>query len=307
MNYYNFDIEKELLEQNGTEWLFGGLSQPSIVSIPQSERAAYLPAGETQATNTSDTYDCATRGPINVYASLYTYGYQKKIFSAENRKWLEENGYVKDGKIDFSDRFIAILSGTTRKGNSLKAPLDCIHNKGLIPKWMFPLDKSLTFEQYYDSSKITQGMLDLGEEFIRRFENNYEQVYPVHFGEVLKDDYIDVAAYAWPTPVNGVYHRTNWPMNHCFVLWNVPKFLAFDNYEESPGDFIKQLAPDYNFFNYGYRPYIGKETVINPANPVDTAVKIAKLQQLLQLLIKYRDLLLQQSIALGRRVLGIKN
>jgi len=35
-------------------------------------------------------------------------------------------------------------------------------------------------------------------------------------------------------------------------------FYAFDNYKEIKGDFIKRLAPDYTFLDYGYRVLISR-------------------------------------------------
>lgn len=257
---YGLNWEKELAEQSPEDWQFGATSPQPLFTVPFAERRAYLPKGELQA-GQEDFQDCASRSPNNILAPEFTYGYQKKLLNPENLKWLEEKKYPDaNGVIDFSDRYVAIRSGTTRQGNSLKAPLDAIHNYGLIPKWMLPADPSMTWEQYHDPAEITQAMKDLGEEFARRFTINYERVYEPDFEAVLKTDEIDVGAFAWPAPVNGVYPRTGNTPNHAFKIFE-PKYYAFDNYYDTvDGDWIKRLAPDYDFVDYGYRVFISKET-----------------------------------------------
>ena len=256
--YTNFDIDRERAEQTPEDWQFGSESQPGRISIPLAEREQWLPKGEVQR-GVEDFSSCASISPTNHLEALFTYGFQKKIIDEDNRKWLEDKGYLNaDGKITFSDRFTAVLSGTTRTGNSLKAPLESIRKNGLIPKRMLPADPSMTWDTYHDASKITKEMRDLGIEFTRRFVINYEQVNRLHFAEALKEDMVGVAGHAWPTKTGGVYPKTDNPLNHAFILFNLPKYQAYDSYEESVADFTKNLAPDYTFFETGYRVYISK-------------------------------------------------
>lgn len=282
------NLELEKAAQDGTEWTFGAFSQPSLATIPIEDRDLYLPRGEIQR-GVEDFQDCATRSPHNQLEAQFTYLYQNGLLTKENTLWLEEKGYVTEDMVEFSDRFTAILSGTTRNGNSLKAPLESIRKNGLIPKKVLPKNASFTWAQYHDPSKITAEMKALGKEFAKRFTINYEQVYAVHFTEALKDDLVGVGGYAWPFPENGVYKRVNYPFNHAFVLYNLPAFQAYDNYEESPGDFTKNLAPDYAFMDYGYRVYISNENTTDQTTVIDSI--IAQLQAIIK---KIQDFLATQ-------------
>lgn len=255
----NFNVQRELAEQRGDEWQFGALSQPGIVSIPLGERDLYLPLGETQFDQFTDFQDCASRSPVNHLEALFTYHYQHEMKS-ENKAWLEVNGYVENNKVTFSDRFVAVLSGTTHDGNSLKAPLETIRKRGLIPKSLLPKTDTMTWTDYY--APIPQYLTDLGKEFLKRFTINYEQVAKVHFADIIKDDCIGVAGYAWPAPLNGIYPKTTGAFNHAFLLYSIPEWEIFDNYTEAPGDFTKTLAPDYTFFDWGYRMYVSAENVV---------------------------------------------
>lgn len=250
------DLEREKLEQTETDWVFGSGSLSCLASIPLWEREKYLPTGERQNIG-DEKSDCATRAPINCLEVKFNYLLKNNLIKTENSKWLFDNGYIDNGEIIFSDRFIAVLSGTTQQGNSLKSPIDTIRKFGLIPKKMLP--QVSTFTEYYDKEKITQKMYDLGTEFLRRFEIHYDKVYEIDFDNALKEDMIIVAGYAWPTPIGGEYPKTELPFNHAWLNWK-PKTYAFDNYEESPNDFVKLLAEDYDFYEYGYRLFITRQT-----------------------------------------------
>jgi hypothetical protein len=258
--YSGFDFNKERADQRGDEWRFGSLSQPGIAQIPEELRDIYLPAGELQY-GKEDFSDCASRSPHNHLEAQLNYLYINNLLTYENKRWFEDQGYVNgSGYIELSDRFTAILSGTTRQGNSLKAPLESIRKNGVIPKSMLPAHPSMTFDQYHDASKITKAMRDLGIEFTRRFTVNYEQVHRSQISKALEKDMIGVAGYAWPSKKNGVYPKTDETINHAFLLFGKPDFEAFDNYTEGINDFTKTLAPDYVFWEYGYRIFISKET-----------------------------------------------
>lgn len=255
MRQYGFNIEKELTEQSSSDWVFGQSPIPCIAQIPEVVRELYLPAGEKQNIG-QEKMDCASRSPLNILEAKFNYLY--KNGKLKNKTWLEKNGYVNNGQIEFSDRFVAINSGTTASGNSLKAPLEAIRKQGLIPKSMFP--QVSTFNEYYDRNKMTTKMVRLGEEFAKIFVINYEKVYEVYFSKLLQTDVLDSAGFAWPQPVNGIYPRSDNQPNHAFMVFK-NKYFAFDNYldENKPNDWIKQLAPNYNFLDYGYRVYITEE------------------------------------------------
>jgi len=252
-----FNLEKEKLAQDGTEWKFAGALK-CLAEIPENERTFYLPLGEVQRTMYGDLADCASRGPINIAEAKFNYLIKKQLLTLDDELWLRENGYFDDG-IKFSDAFVAILSGTTREGNSMKAPLDAIRKNGLIPKKFLPIEQDMTFEDYHDPARITGKMKALGQEFLNRFAINYEKVYENDFERLLHKDLLNVAGYAWPTPVGGEYPRVPNDPNHVFVAYKTPKYFIFDNYLDSvDGDFTKKLSPEYDLMDYGYRLLINK-------------------------------------------------
>ena len=277
----NLELEKQHCD--GTEWKFGAFSVPCITEIPLDERYKYLPKGEMQNLG-EEKSSCVTRGYLNILETKFNWLLLNDRLSTENHNWLIENKYTTpDGKIEFSDAYIAQKSGTTRQGNSMVAPADAIRKCGLIPKSLMP--QLSTFDEDYDPKRITPEIEKLAIEFKERFTINYEQVYSQHFPILLNKDLLNVAAYAWPSPVNGIYPKPEsfLPFNHDFVLFNLPMSYAYDNYldDGKQDDFIKQLAPDYTFYEYGYRIYITSENTIDPSgnsfweNIKDTIKQIA--------------------------------
>lgn len=257
----HFSETQEALDRTDTDWQFGSLSLLSLVTFPSKEAIILnLPNGEVQR-GREDTLDCATRAPINKLAGDFTYAIQKHIISQKNIDWLSQKGYLdRDGRFDASDAFIAILSGTTRTGNSMKAPNQAIRDYGLIPKWMLPLEPWMTWDDYHNKARITQEMLDLGKAFSKRFDINYERVPLERLEEVNEMEPVIVAGHAWDKPINGVYPRSEDKKQHVWLNL-YPKWLAFDNYLDQgrKDDYIKTLAPDFAFYKYGYRVFISNE------------------------------------------------
>lgn len=278
---YGFNYDLEIEHQQETDWVFGGASVPCRALIPQPKRSQYLPQGEIQY-GAEDFEDCATRGPINILETKFNYLLGEHLLTDAEVKWLLDNKYLKNGKVTFSKRWIAMMSGTTRNGNSLKAPVDAIHRYGLIPEAMLPQTDNMTWAEYNDTTKITGAMTALGLQFLKYFPINYERVFTADFPDIIQNDEIAVAGYAWAFPVDGIYQaQPGKPFNHCFMYYLLPTYTIFDNYVDSAdGDYIKRLAPDYVLMEYGYRVYIGTK-IEEIAQPLVSQKMIAYLKQLL--------------------------
>lgn len=279
---YGFNIELERLHAEDTDWLFGAASQPCRALIPAEKRLKYLPVGEVQR-GTEDFQDCATRSPLNILELKFNYLLGEGLLTKAEIDWLTKKKYLNKGRITFSNRFNAMLSGTTRFGNSLKAPVDSVHRYGLIPEVMLPQSDTMSWNEYHDTTKITTEMTALGKEFLKYFPINYEKVYLADYPDIIKQDEIGVAGYAWPWPNDdGTYPaQPGKPFNHAYAYVLEPAFVIYDNYiDQHDGDFIKKLAPDYILMEYGYRVYIGTRLEELP-QPLTSQKMIAYLKLLL--------------------------
>lgn len=241
----NFNPELERAHQDGTEWQFGSVAT-DLALVPLDVRVQYTPIGVPQYNKVMDTDGCASRAPLNILETKFTYFFHNGMHPTL-KKWLEDNKYIENDKVVFNDAFIEILSGTTQQGNSLKAPLDTIRKQGLLPRYMLPLEDTMTWDEYMDVKRITPAMYLLASEFKKRFTINYEQVFLPEFPKALAIDLLTVSGHGWPTPVNNVYPRVEDGFNHAFANIN-PDIDALDNYNP----FVKRLAKDYKFFDWGY-------------------------------------------------------
>ena len=96
-------------------------------------------------------------------------------FSKEFQDFIKKEGYIVDGKLNFSDRFTAIMSGTTPQGNYFQNVWDSIRTNGLIPEADLPFGGK-TWAEYHDKSKITPAMIAKGKKFANFLNINYEFV-----------------------------------------------------------------------------------------------------------------------------------
>ena len=261
-SFHNTGIDwtKEEKDVSSTDWVFGGVYADELIEIFDPED--YLPKGESQALG-QDKMDCVTRAYINKMESFQTYEYRNQRMSPGNRKWVEDAGFIVWEKgmpyFRISNKFTAIKSGTTRNGNSLIKPADSIYRDGVVSKVMLTEDKPETWEEYHNKKQITQEMIDIGKEYTRRFPTNYEKIPQSKWKELPLG--CACAVYAWPNPINGVYPRTEGRFGHCVYEFKPTKYYKsknwkiYDNYENwrVNGGWIKELAPDYNFYPYGYR------------------------------------------------------
>ncbi len=183
-----FKKEQSIIHQSGlivtppspTDWFASG--EVSGVPVDWSK---YLPEGENQYVPfTFDSLSCTSFSALNVIEMMF-----KQIdLPIEHKIFLESNGYYKNVEINFSDKFIAITSGTTKNGNSFQNVGNAIRHNGLIPDSMLPFGNEKTWEDWHNKNQINSKMIDLGKEFVRYFDISYYFVYFSNDG-VVNDDY----------------------------------------------------------------------------------------------------------------------
>ena len=181
---------------------------------------AYLPKGVVQR-GTQDWMTCTSNSPCNDLEIQFNFLIKNKLISTGNYAWLVLEGYINpdNGLFELADAYSAIGSNTTRRGNSLKAPMEWIRKHGVVPKSKMPDSKSMDWTAYHDKNRLIPELLRLGEEFLKRFPIGYEKV----------------------------------PRSKFSVFTQGLTWHDFDSYVDPvDGDFIKTLAPNYLLMNYGY-------------------------------------------------------
>jgi len=186
----------------------------------------YRPDDEKQFTFKFDTMSCSTFSATNDLESLANFHLSKGLFSEAQVKWCTDNGYIVDGKFNFSDRWSATSNGTMPTGQYLPAVWDDFRNVGLIPEKDLPMGgtnqleyldkKNLTPERYAKAKAFLEMMIEKGAD--GKYKLNYEWV-PVETG-------IELNAALKQAPIQIAVTKEN--PRHAIVLLSMTK--EFESY-----------------------------------------------------------------------------
>jgi hypothetical protein len=132
-----------IIEKKPKDWVAGTL--PFKVLNPSGDWTPYLPSGESQKLHHEDSMACVTFSCLNVIETQY------KFFTGK--------------EINFSDRFIAKLSGTQPIGNTIQNVLDAINKYGLVLEEEWPTSPNFDWAEYY--ADIPQSVKDKANKTIK--------------------------------------------------------------------------------------------------------------------------------------------
>lgn len=180
----------------------------------------WLPDGEVQR-GSRDWMTCTANWLNNDLENQFNYTLAKGLWSKEAVDWFKKVGFInpKNGLFEIADAWSALETNTTRKGNSLRAPVDHTRIFGIVPKSMLFENKSMNWDAYHNKARITQEIRDIAKESLKWIKINWERVPYSDFSKFTGSE-----------------------------RWDL-----FDSYiDYTDGDFIKRLAPDYFMMNYGY-------------------------------------------------------
>ena len=192
---------------------------------PNGQWESYLPRDEYQRYAWGDTMACVTYSFYNTVETLLKRKY--------NEQW------------DFSDRFTAKMSGTTKKGNWMYKVADSFVEDGFL-SFLLWRNSGNNWDEYY--SDIPQKKKDLAIDNGNTFELSYEWVEPTNsenIKEALRQSPLWIAIHAYGPKKNGVYQRAEGSINHCVEMFGYDEagnWLIKDHYL---GNEIRKLAPDY--------------------------------------------------------------
>lgn len=172
INFVNHGV---LLGHRPTD--FAGGTLPYVIKRPDGNWRENTPTPETQwGSPGGDKMNCVTQSGHNVLETIFDFDIKTGVMPKIHQDWLRSKGYFDaNEKINCSEKFSAILNGTTKDGNWIYIVWDHIRKlSGVIPEAMLPSDSSEAWDVYYNRQQITQAMIDLGIEFTKWFEVKYE-------------------------------------------------------------------------------------------------------------------------------------
>jgi hypothetical protein len=236
MRRRNFGL---LLEEkiNPKHWRFGGYTG-IVDDVVVDNWLLYLPDEEDQR-KLIDSMGCVSFATNNALETIFIQRIVDGLMNKDDLKWLTDNGYIVNGIPNFSDRYLAKMSGTTTSGNYFYVVGDTLREYGAIPETLWPFEGNFTWGDYY--ADIDVELIELGKEFAKRFPINYEFLNNSDIPEAIKYSPLVVGVYAWPTPVNGKYPRGTRNANHAVEGARVT--TIYDTYNP----YIKELEDNYNY------------------------------------------------------------
>ena len=232
------------------DWKMGAETGISLIrNIP--DWTPHLPSKEKQYNANFDTLSCTTFATMSILEAQLNWLLTSSNMPIESSKWLKESGYIDEaGKVNFSDRFIAIMSNTTKTGNDFRTVIEAIRTHGLIPEKEFPFGGT-KWEEYHDKSLITGAMLKKAQEFKNLFNVNWDWLW---FDE--KGGFNEMSISKQNITTAPILMGITTPATHATVLYGVTDtdFMVFDTYEP----FLFAGSPN------NYNPQIGARVVITP-------------------------------------------
>lgn len=146
---------------------------------PSGDWTDYLPAPERQFSKYADYLACTSFSHLNVRETRFNYMLKHNLYPEHVVKFLNDNGYIAaDGKVNFSDRYVAKLANTNVSppgpGAALPTVAEVVRNFGIVPESAWPTNENMTWQEYY--AEIPQSVLDLGKKSLEYFKFLYEWV-----------------------------------------------------------------------------------------------------------------------------------
>jgi len=222
-------------KESFNDYIFGASNVKKTILRPDGQWKHFIPVTEKQS-GKLDSMACVSFSLLNVIETL------------NKAKWGEDKNY--------SDRFLAKNSNTTKKGNSMKKVIDSLRKKGVIKQDMWQNDFN-SWNEFYRTIRIE--LLEMGMLWIKEYDLKYERVpdYKQTMIEALKYSPLWTSGFAWYKK-DGLYRSYGRP-NHAFTIVGYIEnshWIAFDTYDS----FIKLL--DWNFkFNGTKAIFLNKKSL----------------------------------------------
>lgn len=213
-------------ELNIQDWRYGSSPLDTKITKPNFWKD-YLPIIEYQIENGVETWSCVSFSALNCLEVLYKYHTGQEL--------------------NFNDRYIASLSGTTNVGNYFRTVWDTIREYGLLPQVDLPFI-GLTFDEYVDKTAVKPEMIENGKSFLQDWDIYYEFVEgtPDSLYQALGGSPLQVSVkYANMSSEDDILSPEG-KTNHAVMLFNAKYgeyWEIFDHYTS----IIKRYAWNYKF------------------------------------------------------------
>jgi len=214
---YGLLIEKPKEE----DYIFGASPLTYEELQPDGNWTEFLPYKEIQNLNGIEPFACVSFTILNCLEILI-----KRKYGIDT---------------NWSDRFLAAISGTGAGGNSPNAVSEFLRKLGVVPQEVWPFNEKVkSFEDFY--SPIPDEIYTLAKDFLAEYDFKYEFV-PVNndsIAKALKTSPLLLAVSAWYLKDSGIYFKPDGVEdNHATTLVAIKEGeykRVFDSYADGEGD-----------------------------------------------------------------------
>jgi len=231
MKYTGFitpKIEKE-------HYVLGGLNVPfNILKEDGDWRSDRRPVKEIQKGIGFDTFNCTGFNTLNQ---------------------IEQYMYVRYGiEVNYSDRWLGIIAGTTPPGNDPHVVYEAIRKYGLVEESMLPFTEDITTVEEYYSFKggCESDCYRAGREWLEKYDFKHEWVFnpdsniPLdekinNIKSALKVSPLGIAVYAWHDDDRGVYVRYGDDCHWTSADALIDYLKVYDSYDPVEKDVEQEL------------------------------------------------------------------
>lgn len=215
-----------------------------------SDWSPWLPTEERQSKDFAfDTMSCVSFSAHNVIETQIKWLLENKKFTPSQVAVLTEF-FDEKGNFNCSDRFTAIMSGTTINGNYFQKVWDCIRHNGLLPEKDLPFGGN-SFGEYHNPAVITPAMKEKAKRILSIIDFQYEFVFYDEDPDLSDDQLKMIRTHIKQSPLQVA---TPVPGRHAIMLHVVGKdnVWLFDTYKP----FVKKKSFDSARLHYGMKGYV---------------------------------------------------
>jgi len=221
----------------------------------------YFSELQYQVINGVDTMSCVSFSVARDVEAQLNHDYTENKLSEKTKDFLNNNGYIKNGKVCISSCHLAIASETKPDGNYFQKVWDTVRNVGVVPEDTL-LWTGNTWNELHKPSKVTQSIKTLASAFKEVFLTEYawvESDYTRGINAVERKDILEKLQYA-PIEIG-----TPIPAVHSTLLYDLED-TTYDQAESYP-PFHREIGIDFKPIHFAMIGYIQEKTVPEKTYP----------------------------------------
>jgi len=244
-----------------------GAEVQKVILMPDGQWDKYRGEGEKQNQG-DETYSCVSQADSNniekiirFYIAVVT---NKELLSHLDAKIADplyeqiclmvkiftDFEIIIDGKVNIAKRFLANVSGTTRRGNTKKNVANAVRHGGIIAEYLCPYVNG--WNKYYNLDFETIGkdkLIEKGNALAELIDFSWEWVHPRYFNQAKLYGSTSTTIYSGSrTNAKGIYQSSGQPRNHAVDNDGFVE-SEYDKVEDSYNPFSKKFSW---YFDFGY-------------------------------------------------------